>query len=1090
MSTSSPERRLSSLAPNGTSPVRHRRGAASVALAVSNHGGSLPSLLGEMARQGAGQDEDLLQLAQNLANPSSSVSAYLASLTTQPLASLQSQPELLASSSVKLQDQLAALCTRQVGPLVQVHEATRSLPSSLDQQKTILTSLVQKSLPRLAEAANSFPTRADETLAARDRAHKLLEAHTSLLSDLLDLPNLISTCARGGHFAETLQLGFHIARLAQPSSELGGGSALRAIREEAWKVLRDFRDSLLESLKTRSLSIASASRTVGTIRKMRELDQVGGSASASLALGLSEDELSLSVLRSRASVLREVLSAPFAHQQKLRPSQHIAAAHLEGYVGAWRQGVDETCAIVSGVFQDGESSRGELMASFVQLHITILQKELAEGLERLTAPLTALDPTVSQQPSIPAAAATASAAEAVASDIQALHTQLAFTAQTLAKWGVNIAPLVSSVDNVYSLERSAMQVLSVPLARSRATMQRRMPSNPLTLPSSWLVSQNKAAELIAHQDRQVGTKDVGALASFPPLAFLLNDILIGLNATRLFAPLSQRHHALSLLDTALADATARMASYASNLPEQASVSSLSSLPYTSLPMLETAGSTSATDLSEVASSVHRRTQAERLLAAIAIYHLISILVPYVRQSLWTDVFGSMDPLPPSSSLPDDATKWSQDTKAAWTADEKSRLLEIQQLRKEREAAEAERSRKAEEERLRAEEEAAQRLRQAQRKAEEERVRREREAEEERVRREQEAEEARVRQEEERVRAEEARLAREREERRIREEEEKKSREEKERKAREEKERQAREEEERRLQEEVARREREAEEKKASEVEEKRRAEEETRKLQEAEEQKQREEEQARLAAEREQSAKRAAEEKAQQERDAKTTENESAVPSADKEDATKESAASQQAEAQPVSIHTSGLSGTQTPVSEAGSSISAAAPARKLTLAEKLKAKAEARQRQAAASVVAQSNGSSSTAGPTIGDTEVSSGSTKAAAELKGALEEPAAPDARNAASDVSSATQASQGVNQAKPLEEPASTGTQADAVSSKGDNNGAEDDGADDGQEEEKDEEGKEDEPDQDGDVVEGGGQSTSAKKRKKKKKKSNKG
>lgn len=1081
MSISSPERRLSSLAPNGTSPVRHRRGAASLALAVSNHGGSLPSLLGEMAKQGADQDEELLQLAQNLSSPSSSVSAYLASLTTQPLASLQSQPELLASSSVKLQDQLAALCTRQVGPLVQVHEATRSLPSSLDHQRTILTSLVQKSLPRLAEAANSFPSRADETLAARDEAHKLLEAHTSLLSDLLDLPNLISTCARGGHFAEALQLGSHIARLAQPSSELGGGPTLGAIREEAWKVLRELRDSLLEGLKARSLTTASASRTVATLRKMRELDQVGNPASASLALGPPEEELFLSLLRSRAAVLREVLSAPFAHQQKLRPSQHIAAAHLEGYVSAWREGVAETCAIVQGVFEHGNSSQGDFMASFVQVHIAILQKELAERIEQLTAPLRSLDPIGSRLPSIPSAAATASAAEAAAADIQALHTQLAFTAQTLAKWGANIAPLVSGIDNAYSLERSAMQVFSVPLARSRATMQRRMPSNPLTLPSSWLVSQNRAGDFIAHQDQQVDTKDVGALASFPPLAFLLNDILVGLNATRLFAPLSQRHHALALLDTALADVTARMASYASNLPEQASSSSLSNLPSTSLPTLEIADSAGATELSHVASSVHRRTQAERLLAAIAIDHLTSVLIPYVRHSLWTEVFGATDPLPPSPSMSDDATKWSQATKQAWTADEKSRLLEIQQLRTEREAAEAEKSRKAEEERLRAEEETARRLRDAQRKAEEERVRREKEAEEERLRREKEAEAARVRQEEERARAEEARLSREREEKRIREEEE------------------------RRLQEEAERKVREAQEKKTREAEEKKRAQEEAQKVQEAEEQKQREAEQARLTAEQERSTKRdaedlalrrAAEEKAEQERNANTKEKEAAAHAEDKEDSAKESEAAQPTEAQPIMTDTHVVSGTQTPVSEAGSSVSATAPARKLTLAEKLKAKAEARQRQAAASssAPAQANGSSSTSTSTsaIGGVELSSDSAQAAIP-NGASEKIAAPgtQAQESAGDDSNALAASPGVEDSELLEAIAPAESQAEAVSNKDSDPGAGDQGADDGQEGENDDEGKDDEADQDGDVLEGDGQSTSAKKRrKKKKKKSNKG
>ncbi|PWN23195.1 hypothetical protein BCV69DRAFT_111695 [Microstroma glucosiphilum] len=1077
MSTSSPERRLSSLAPNGTSPVRHRRGAASLALAVSNHGGSLPSLLGEMAKQGANQDENLLQLAQNLGNPSSSVSAYLASLTTQPLASLQSQPELLASSSVKLQDQLAALCTRQVGPLVQVHEATRSLPSSLDQQRIILASLAQKSLPRLAEAATSFATRADDTLVARDRAHRLLEAHTSLLSDLLDLPNLIRTCARGGHFAETLQLGLHIARLAQPTSELGGGPALRAIREEAWNALRDFRDSLLEGLKTRSLTIASASRTIAAIRKLRELDHVPEPTIGALALGLSEEELSLSLLRSRASVLREILSAPFAHQQKLRPSQHVAAAHLEGYVSAWRQGIDETCAIVSGVFQDGNASQGNMMASFIQIHITVLQNELAEGVGKLTAPLVSLDPTSSRLPSIPSAAATAAAAEAVASDIQALHTQLAFTAQTLAKWGADIAPLVSGSDRAYSLERSAMQVLSVPLARSRATMQRRMPSNPLTLPSSWLVSQSRAAELISHQNRQPDPRDVGALASFPPLAFLLNDILIGLNATRLFAPLSQREHALSLLDQAFADVTARMASYASNLPEQASSSSLSNLPYTSLPDLEIAGSANGTDVPDVASSVHRRTQAERLLAAIAIDHLANVLIPYARQSLWTEVFGATDPLPPRSPRSDDATEWSKATKAAWRADEKSRLLEIQQLQRDRQAAEAEKSRKAEQERLRVEEETAQRQKDAQRKAEEERAKREKEAEE-----------VRVREEEERVRAEEARLSREREERRIREEEEKKAREEEERRVQEEAEKRLREAEEKRI--------REAEGKKKAQ-EEGRRAQEEAQKLQEAEERKQREMERDRLAAEEEATIKReaeglalrkAAEEKAQQERDIKTQEKEATAPSIDKEGAAKEVAVAQQDETHSISTETPIASGTQTPVSEAGSLVvSAAPPARKLTLAEKLKAKAEARQRQAAASVAAQSGSAPPTPTP-VGDNEVSTDSASAMV-LNGVSEKTAALDgkARISASEVPSATTASQVVEAA---EQRASNEAQNDAIGSKDDKNGAEDEGVDDGQEEEKDDEGKDDEAGHDGDVIEGGGQSTSAKKRKKKKKKSAKG
>lgn len=688
----SPEQRRKSLTQSG--PSRHRKGAAS--LAAGNQAGSLQSILRDAARSQADGNTQLTSIADELDAPTSSSSTYLATLTTQPLESLQSQPELLASSSSRLEDQLAALCSRQIGPLVRVHEVTSSLPLTLQSIQGHLSTLLETALPRLEKVASSVQTRSEPVLSRRSQAKQLLQAHTTSLAELLDLPDLISSCIRGGHCSEALQLGSHIAQLARPSSELGGGAALRALRNQAWFSLAAMRASLLHGLENKSLRLDSAERAISTLRKLRDLDllrepSASSSSSASSGLGLTEEQLCLAFLRARSNLLRSLLASPIARQKQYRSTQQVVAAHLEGFLEIWSEGLEFTIKVVRALFQQ-EPPIQRLLSAFVNLNTSWLQEELAIQLPKLVAQLDSLS---DGRPESISAKSMATTAYEVTSTLRSLHQQLSDIVQITSHLGFNLRPLLTGPQR-FDLETIVLPVFQLSTDRAVALFKERITASSSYAASSWLVEASQYDDAVSDASSStngVRSDDPQELSSYPPLASLLNDLIIGLNALQSYAPASQRSKCLHILDDALMQSSQLLLSYAEALHRDRSLKNSGLV----LPTVE--------DMDD-GSQAERQAGAERLLAASALDRASGVLIPYCRSSLWNLVFKSSSPLPRlDSNLIDSMSSWSQQARLDWRNDQERRLAMAEQRRTERLAAEAERARLEEEERIKAQKQA-------------------------------------------------------------------------------------------------------------------------------------------------------------------------------------------------------------------------------------------------------------------------------------------------------------------------------------------------------------------------------------------------
>ncbi|KAH7370710.1 Dor1-like family-domain-containing protein [Rhexocercosporidium sp. MPI-PUGE-AT-0058] len=215
--------------------------------------------------------------------------AYLNRLTTLPLSSLtSSEPQSLSQTTHSLLLSLQGLSKRS-------HKSIIDSSTHLSTISTTLPSLAQSTaslrdaLPKLDDAAihfsETYNTRSENPLLDRRRKALLLSRNIDRLSDILDLPTLLSSAISTSNtasasattssnatlnYASALDLNSHIRRLhgLYPSSAL-----ISSVEKQAEDAMQDMATNLIASLKTSSLKLASAMRTISWLRRVApELD--------------------------------------------------------------------------------------------------------------------------------------------------------------------------------------------------------------------------------------------------------------------------------------------------------------------------------------------------------------------------------------------------------------------------------------------------------------------------------------------------------------------------------------------------------------------------------------------------------------------------------------------------------------------------------------------------------------------------------------------------------------------------------------------------------------------------------------------------
>jgi conserved oligomeric Golgi complex subunit 8 len=227
--------------------------------------------------------------------------AYLNRLTTLPLSSLTStEPQSLSQTTHTLLISLQSLSKRSHNSIIDSSTHLSTLSTTLPALAQSTTSL-RDALPKLDDAAihfsETYNTRAENTLLDRRRKALLLSRNIDRLADILDLPTLLSSAistsntasasaATSGatsnatlNYASALDLYAHIRRLhgLYPESPL-----ISSVEKQAEEAMQDMTTNLIASLKTNSLKLAGAMRTISWLRRVApELDPTPSSANIS-----------------------------------------------------------------------------------------------------------------------------------------------------------------------------------------------------------------------------------------------------------------------------------------------------------------------------------------------------------------------------------------------------------------------------------------------------------------------------------------------------------------------------------------------------------------------------------------------------------------------------------------------------------------------------------------------------------------------------------------------------------------------------------------------------------------------------------------
>ena len=223
--------------------------------------------------------------------------AYLTRLTTLPLSALSdSEPQSLSQTSHSLLLSLQALSKRSYKSIITSSNHLSTLSTSLP----ILaqsTADLRDGLPKLDDAAihfsENYNNRAENPLLERRRQALLLSRNVDRLADVLDLPTLLSSAISSStgtssastmssatlNYTSALDLNAHIRRLhaLYPSSPL-----ISSVAAQADSAMQDMATNLITSLRSSTLKLAAAMRTISWLRRVAPELSAGPASEGSL----------------------------------------------------------------------------------------------------------------------------------------------------------------------------------------------------------------------------------------------------------------------------------------------------------------------------------------------------------------------------------------------------------------------------------------------------------------------------------------------------------------------------------------------------------------------------------------------------------------------------------------------------------------------------------------------------------------------------------------------------------------------------------------------------------------------------------------
>lgn len=193
--------------------------------------------------------------------------AYFTELLSHSLDRLAREPQLLAEEQAQLRGQAQEAAVVQYPAFLATAGAAAAAHGAAVGAVQHLNSLASD-LSGLAAAATAFSDSASELVARRVRT-KQLQAAQGPLAEVLEVPALMDTCIRNGHFEEALDLRAFVGTLAFAHGDV---PVVATLKESADAAAETLKEALLTKLRGQ-LQLPDCLRVIGYLRRLAIFDE-------------------------------------------------------------------------------------------------------------------------------------------------------------------------------------------------------------------------------------------------------------------------------------------------------------------------------------------------------------------------------------------------------------------------------------------------------------------------------------------------------------------------------------------------------------------------------------------------------------------------------------------------------------------------------------------------------------------------------------------------------------------------------------------------------------------------------------------------
>jgi len=499
---------------------------------------------------------------------------YISHLATLSLTDLSQEPITLQTQSHHLTSSLTSFTHASYPTFISLHKNTTSLASSIESLSSSLNILLNTSLPVLEDSTDVWKDRIEVILLERNKARVVLEQHEKI-RDLLDIPILIDTCVRNGHFGEALSLAGHVASLihrANSTKDNPPPAILTSVLAEVQHSMTQMRLLLLSTLYEPNKKLPALWKAVSFLRKMdafvvdstplpttllRHRSSLSSQRDAFTRVQRlepsNEEYLALSFLIGRDSCLKATLEATERDIQRLvkqiseKESDNNVedlARYLKKYIDAWRESVYNIMTQYMTIFLERSPTRTDTTIDCEKDDILILR--LLTLLRTYSTRALSMHLLAILKPSL---------SLLTLSHLPSLLTQLTYCSTAFSRLSLDFRCLLVSGGGLFSnailsivrrdfetvvekWENRLGSVYGASISSNTRNASRRT-IGLAKLPSNWLVSPSAVdTPPLPPSSGEIGPAHIPPqlLASYPPLAHLTNAVLGVFNGLRLVVP--------------------------------------------------------------------------------------------------------------------------------------------------------------------------------------------------------------------------------------------------------------------------------------------------------------------------------------------------------------------------------------------------------------------------------------------------------------------------------------------------------------------------------------------------------------------------